>query len=156
MGIETAILIAGAATSAVSAISQGQQAKATGNYQAEQMRADADATRAEAQLEAAKIRKAGQRQRSSAIAAQAASGVKVDTGTAELINTEIIQNAEEDALTTIQSGGTRSRQMNAGAQAAQIGGKNAQRAGYMNAASTALGAGATVAKGWRTNTQKEG
>lgn len=151
MGIETAILIAGAAVSAGSAISQGQQAKATGRYQAAQIQADADATRAEAQLQAEQIRKAGQRQRSAATAAMAASGVKTDTGTAELINTEIIKNAEEDALTTIQSGGTRSRQLNAGAQSALIGGNNAAKAGYMGAATSALGAGARVSRsGWRT------
>lgn len=153
MGIETAILIAGAAVSAGSAIYQGQQQKEMGKYQAAQIQADADASQATARLEAEKIRKAGERQRSAATAAMAASGVKTDTGTAELINTEIMQNAEEDALTTIQSGGTRARQMNASAQAALIGGKNAQRAGFMNAASTALGAGAKLAKGWRTTAE---
>lgn len=155
MGIETAILIAGAAVSAGSAISQGQQAKATGQYQAAQAAADANATRASAQLEAEQIRKAGQRQRSAAVASQAAAGVKVDTGTAELINTEITQNAEQDALTTIQSGSSRARQINAGGEAALISGKNASRAGVLNATSTALSAGATIAKGWRTPGKKE-
>lgn len=156
MGIETAILIAGAAVSAGSAISQGQQAKATGQYQAAQAAADANAARASAQLEAEQIRKAGQRQRSAAMASQAAAGVKVDTGTAELINTEITQNAEQDALTTIQSGTTRSRQINAQGEAALISGKNASRAGVLNATSTALSAGATIAKGWRTPETKKG
>lgn len=149
MGIETAILIAGVAVSAGSAIYQGQQADKIGKYQAAQIQADADASRAEAQLQADQIRKAGQRQRAAATAAMAASGVKTDTGTAELINTTITEDAERDALTTIQSGGNRSRQMNASAQAARIGGKNAANAGYFNAASTALGAGSKVASGWK-------
>jgi hypothetical protein len=154
MGIETALLVVGTAISASSAISQGRQAEATGNYQAAQIQADAEAAQGEARLQAEQIRKAGQRQRSAAMSAQAASGVKVDSGTAELINTEITRNAEQDALTTIQSGGTRSRQMMAGAEAAQISGKNAGRAGYFNAASSALGAGATIAKGWRVNAKE--
>lgn len=155
MGIETALMVAGAAVSAGSAISQGRQAQATGNYQAAQAAADADAARATAQLEADKLRKAGRQQRSQAVAAQAASGVKVDTGTAELINTEITQQAEEDALTTIQSGNTRARQINAEGEAARISGNNAKKAGVLNATSTALGAGATVAKGWKTPAKKE-
>lgn len=155
MGIETALLVAGAAVSAGSAISQGQQAKATGQYQAAQAAADADAAQASAQLEAAQIRKAGQRQRSAAVASQASAGVKVDSGTAELINTEIMQNAEQDALTTIQSGTTRSRQINAQGEAALISGKNAAKAGVLNAGATALSAGSTIAKGWRTPGKKE-
>jgi hypothetical protein len=154
MGIETVLLVAGAAISAGSAISAGRQAKATGEYQAQQAAADANAARESAKLEADQIRKAGQRQRASAVAAQAAAGVKMDTGTAEIINTEITQNAEQDALTTIQSGINRSRQINAGGQASKISGDNANRAGYLNAASTALGAGSSLARGWRTTSAK--
>lgn len=150
MGIETALLIGAAAVSGVSAISQGNQAAAMGKYQQQQAEADANAAKAAAQLEAANIRKAGERQRSSARAALAASGVNVDTGTAELISTEINQNAEQDALTTIQTGVNRSRVMQAEGQAARISGNNARTAGYLNAASTALSAGATGQRtGWR-------
>ena len=150
MGIETALLIGSAVVAGGSAIMQGQQAKAMGNYQAEQARADADAAAASAKLEAANIRKAGERQRSSARAALAASGVNVDTGTAELINKEITQDAEQDALTTIQTGANRGRMINAEGQAARIAGNNAATAGYLNAASTAMSAGYTGQRsGWR-------
>ena len=150
MGIETALLIGSAVVAGGSAIMQGQQAEAMGNYQAEQARADADAAAESAKLEAANIRKAGERQRSSARAALAASGVNVDTGTAELINTEITQNAEQDALTTIQTGVSRARMINAEGQASRIAGDNAATAGFLNAASTAMSAGYTGKKsGWR-------
>ena len=150
MGIETALLIGSAVVAGGSAIMQGQQAEAMGNYQAEQARADADAAAESAKLEAANIRKAGERQRSSARAALAASGVNVDTGTAELINTEIQQNAEQDALTTIQTGVSRARMINAEGQASRIAGDNAATAGFLNAASTAMSAGYTGKKsGWR-------
>ena len=150
MGIETAILMASAGLGAVSAISQGNQAAAMGKYQAEQAAADANAARESAKLEAAQIRKAGEKQRSSARAALAASGVNVDTGTAELINTEIQQNAEQDALTTIQTGVNRSRAINAEGEAARISGRNARTAGYLNAGSTALSAFSTAQRtGWR-------
>jgi hypothetical protein len=150
MGIETALLLASAGMGAMSAISQGNQAAAMGRYQQDQAAADANAATAAAQLEAANIRKAGDRQRSSARAALAASGVNVDAGTAEQINTEIQQNAEQDALTTIQTGVNRGRVINAEGQAARIAGNNARTAGYMNAASTALSAGSTAQRtGWR-------
>lgn len=146
-----ALLLASTVVSAGSAIQQGQQAKDMGKYQAAQAQADADAAAEAAKLEAAQIRKAGERQRSSARAALAASGVNVDTGTAELINTEIQQNAEQDALTTIQNGGNRARMINAEGQMARISGRNAQTAGFLNATSTALGAGMTYgrSRGWR-------
>lgn len=150
MGIETALLLASAGMGAASAISQGNQAAAMGKYQADQAAADAEAARASAKLEADKIRAAGTKQRSSARAALAASGVNVDSGTAELINTEINQNAEQDALTTIQTGVNRSRAINAEGEASRISGKNARKAGYMNAATTALSAGSTAQRtGWR-------
>jgi hypothetical protein len=150
MGIETALLIGSAVVGGASAISQGNQAKKMGDYQAAQAQADANAAAESAKLEAANIRKAGDRQRSSARAALAASGVNVDTGTAELINTEIQQGAEQDALTTIQTGVNRARVINAEGDAARIAGKNARTAGYLNAANTALSAGYTGQRtGWR-------
>lgn len=146
----TIMLVAGAALSGMSAISQGQQAKATANYQAAQAEADADAAKGEARLQADAIRKAGQRQRSAANASLAASGVTTSEGTADLINREIDRGAEQDALTAIFSGNTRSRQLTSQAQGMRIAGSNAAKAGFMSAASTALRAGSTVASGWKS------
>jgi hypothetical protein len=143
------LMIASAAAGTVSAISQGQQAKATGKYQQEQIAADALAAQGEAELQAIEIRKAGRRQRGAAVAAQAASGVSIGSGTAELINTEIDQGAEQDALTAIFSGRNRGRQMNASGQAARISGNNQATAGYFEGANTALRAGSKL-DGWRS------
>lgn len=143
--------LAGSAISAVGAIQQGQQAKAMGNYQAEQAAADAEAARAQAQLEAGKIRTAGARQRSAAIASMASAGVDSNVGTAELINKEITSSAEEDAINAIFGGNTRSKQLNAQGQAARISGSNAAKAGFINAGSSALRAGATFGSGWRSS-----
>ena len=181
---------AGAAPSAVTAINQGkaaesegnrvaavsenqaQQSIAIGNYQKAQAEADADTARGEAALQAEQIRKAGQRQRSAAIAATAGSGTSVSDGTAELINYEIMQGAEKDALTTILSGNTRARQIIVQGQgaslsadtaaansraygtSAQISGQNAKKAGYTSAATSALKFGAQAAGGWSSTASK--
>lgn len=151
MCISASVLMAiGSGVSALGSIAQGQQAKAMGNYQAEQAAADAEAARGQAQVEAAKIRKAGERQRSSAIASMAAAGVDSNVGTAELINKEITAGAEEDALTAVFGGSTSARRLNAQGQAAKISGDNAARAGFLNAGSTALRAGSAFGKGWRS------
>lgn len=150
MGIETALLIGSAVVGGTSAIMQGNQAAKMGKYQQQQAEADANAATASAQLEAANIRKAGERQRSSARAALAASGVNVDEGTAEMISTDIQQGAEQDALTTIQTGVNRGRVMQAEGQAARIEGNNRRTAGFLNAGQTALSAGNTAYRtGWR-------
>lgn len=150
ISLTTALLAAGTAVSAIGAIQQGQQAKAMGNYQAEQAAADAEAAKGQAMVEAGKIRKAGERQRSAAIASMAAAGVDSNVGTAELINKEITSNAEEDALTAVFGGNTSARRLNAQGQAAKIQGDNAATAGFLNAAGSALKAGSTFGKGWRS------
>lgn len=145
------LAIAGSIVSGGTAIMQGQQAQAMGNYQAAQAQADADATKSAALLEAKSIRAAGKKQRSAAIAAQAASGVAIDSGTAEVINQEIDSGAEYDATMAILNGGTRSRQISAQGQAAKIGGDNAARAGFLNAGASALRAGGNfMGSGWKT------
>jgi hypothetical protein len=150
ISLTTALMAAGSAVSALGSIAQGQQAKAMGNYQAEQAAADAEAARGQAQVEAAKIRKAGERQRSSAIASMAAAGVDSNVGTAELINKEIAAGAEEDALTAVFGGNTSARRLNAQGQAAKIRGDNEATAGFLDSGSTALRAGSAFGKGWRS------
>jgi hypothetical protein len=139
------LLIAGTAVSAMSSINQGRQAAAMGNYQNAQAQADADATNGEAELQARQIRDAGKRQKSAAIAASAASGFSVDDNTAELINNQIDQGSEQDALTTILAGKNNARRLQAQGEMAKIQGKNARTAGYMSAISSGMRAG----YGWK-------
>lgn len=135
--------LAGTALSAVSAIQQGNQAKAQANsqaaqatrdaqqasvdsqhatqmglYQQRQAEADAAVQQSEAQLQARQIRTAGEKQRAAARASLAASGVTVGVGTSEIIDKEINTNAEQDALMSIYGGDTRAQQIRASGQIA--------------------------------------
>lgn len=145
--------ITAAAVGTYSAVQQGNQAKAQADYQAEQAQADANAAASQAQVEAEQIRKATLKQRAAARAAFADSGVNVDVGTAELIQSDIQQQGEQDALTTIINGRNAATKLNAQADGFQMAGSNAQTAGYFDAASTAL-SGAQSYYGWKMKTKK--
>lgn len=147
ISMAAALLIGSTAVSAMGAVQQGEQAAAMGNYQNAQAKADAEAAQGEAKLRAQQIREAGKRQKSAATAASAASGVSVSDGTAELINNQIDQGAEQDALTTILSGGNTARRIKAQGEFAKTQGENARTAGYLSA----MGVGMKAASGWRSS-----
>ena len=152
VAIPVAMAVASVAASAVSAyssIEQGKSQKKWANYQADQAQADANAEAGYAQVEAAKIREAGQRQRGQARAAMAASGIKVDEGVAININEDIAQGAEEDALNAIFGGIDRQKRGYAQASADRSRGQQASTAGKINAAGTLLNSGAQAYAGWR-------
>lgn len=149
MGIVEGALIASAVVGAGGAIYAGEQQRQTMHANADQAQADADTAAGQAQVEARKIREAAKRQRSSAAAALAASGVDVGTGTAELIQQDITDRGEQDALTTILTGDRRSRLLNREADVSRIGAGNAQTAGYIGAASSVLG-GVNSYYGWKS------
>jgi hypothetical protein len=143
----TMLVVAGTAISAGGAIQQGEQAAAMGNYQNAQAQADAEAAKGDALIQARQIREAGKRQKSAATAASAASGFSINDGTAELINNQIDQGAEQDALTAILGGNNQARRLRAQGEAARIGGENARTAGYVSA----IGSGMKAASGWKTS-----
>lgn len=143
--------LASAAVGTYSAIQQGNQAKSQADYQAAQAQADANAAAGQAEVEAAQIRKATLKQQASARAALADSGVNVDVGSAELIQSDIQQQGEQDALTTILNGNNARAKLNSQADAFQIAGSNAQTAGYLRGASTALSAFSRT-NGWKMKT----
>jgi hypothetical protein len=144
------LTVASAAIAGGSAIMQGQQAQAMGDYQNAQAQADANAAQGDAEVQAMQIREAGKRQRSAAVAAQAASGVDTGSGTAELINTEITKNSEQDAISTILSGKYRGQQLSNQGAFAKMKGDNAAMAGYASAAGTALNAGSSMYGAWKS------
>jgi hypothetical protein len=147
----TTLMLVAAGVSAGSAIYQGQQAEKMGDYQNAQAQADANAAQGDAEVQAMQIREAGKRQRSAAVAAQASSGVDIGTGTAELINTEITKNSEQDAISTILSGRYRGQQLSNQGAFSKIKGENAAMAGYASAAGTAMSAGSSAYGGWKTS-----
>lgn len=103
--------------------------------------------------EAGIIRRAGQAQAGEAKAAFAASGVKVDEGTAAEVQGQIIENSEADAFQALLEGGRRARGMQIEAAGIRARGRMARSAGAVNAYTSLLstGAGAMQAGGWRSN-----
>jgi hypothetical protein len=146
ISLATALLVGGTAFSAVGAIQQGEQAAAMGNYQNDQAKADAEAAKGAAEVQARQIRDAGKRQKSAAIAASAASGFSVSDGTAELINNQIDQGSEQDALTSILNGKHNARTLQAQGEMSKISGDNARTAGYVSA----IGSVSKAASGWKS------
>lgn len=150
--IYLAVAAAGTVVSIDAAQTQGRQAEANAKFQAAQAAADANAEKGAAQVEAERIRKAGRRQQSAAIAAAAASGVDVASPTAVKIDQQIGQNAEHDAYLTILGGGDRAARLNQGGQAALIEGRSARQAANYQSVSSLLSFAATATnygQGWK-------
>lgn len=148
MGVVAAIAaVASAAIAAGSAIHQGEVQSNYAKYQQDQAQADALAKQQAAQVEAERIRKAGQQQRSQAIAALAGSGVNVDSTTAVRIDQTIGQNANQDAFQTIANGNNQAARLNADAVGYGQQASNALTAGYVGAAGSLL-SGASRAYGY--------
>lgn len=147
-GVEI-VMLGGALLGAGAAVHQGQTQKNYNNYLAAQAEADARAEQSAARVEAERIRKAGKQQKSEAIAALAASGVDVTSGTALKIDQEIGRASSEDAFLTLAGGRDRAARLNAEAQGSRMAGSRAQTAGYLNATNTLLVAGTNSGKGWK-------
>lgn len=143
-------MAAAAAVGAYASIQSAEQQKDWNEYQGKQAEADAKAEKSAAEVQAEKIRKMARINAGEATASLAGSGVDVGEGTALNINSEIYGRAEEDAVMTIFGGADRSARGNAEAAGYRLKGSQAQQAGYLNAASTVLGAAGSTAKGWKT------
>lgn len=151
-GVEIFLLASAAASTAVAAGSQIQQArqeKKFRNFQSEQAEADAQAEREAGAVRADQIRKGYRSQQSEARSALAAGGVEVGAGTALVIDETIARRGEEDALQEILYGGRRGARLDQESVGLRMAGDNAQTSGYMGAFGTILGGGAQVAKGWK-------
>jgi hypothetical protein len=103
-----------------------------GNAAAKAANRSADSVIADSRFEAKKIRELARQNRSEADAAFSASGVDVSQGTPELIQREIARKSEMDALNTILGGERQAKALRKSGQAAKT-------AGYLGAASSALG-----------------
>jgi hypothetical protein len=145
--IGSALLAAG--TAIHSANQQAKAAEETGRNLASQAGQEQDAASAQAD----QIRKAARRQRAAAEASYAAGGVDVGVGSAITVDNEIARGGEFDALNAIISGGRGADSLTQEAAAYGKQARNAKMAGYGQAASSLLsaGAGAMKASGWRSN-----
>lgn len=141
-------LIAAAAAGTGSAIYSGQQQEKLAEYQAAQSEADANTEKQAAQIRGDKIRERAKSQAASIRASLAASGVSLDSVTANMINKDVIQGAEEDALIGINDASDAAGRLRAQAGVLRIQGRNAKIAGYAKGASSALSAYSGSQGGW--------
>lgn len=134
---------------AASSISAGVAAAEAGYTQKALDEVDARANLAAAQYNALQVRRARRATQGSARAAYAASGVKVDTGTAGAVVNDIAARGEQDVYQTLLEGGqVAERLRQRGAQAADIG-KQQQTASLINAGSALASGYAQYKKGWK-------
>jgi hypothetical protein len=136
----TTILIGSTAMQAVGQIQQGNAANSQAQYEAGQLAMSAGQEMDAAKQKAKIIRRQTEAQRSAAVAAQAASGVKIGEGSALEAERAIVTAGEEDAFMTLLTGQRRYDQLAQQAAMTRRAGVNAQYGGYMNAAGTVLNA----------------
>lgn len=142
--------LVGTILSAASKVQEGRNNKAWANYQAEQLAADQAANEGAARVHANNIISLGDRQRSAARAAAAASGVDVGEGSPVLIDQTIGQNAQHDAFMTLLDAQNAGRRSLAEQQGLRIQGNQSQQAGYIGAGTSLLSAyGNAQQSAWR-------
>lgn len=139
-GLET-LMLASAATSAVGTVMQGQSARARAEAEAGIDELQAAQTQDAARQHAQRIRRAAQAERGAARAQLAASGVKVDEGSALEIDRQILKTSEEDAFMALLNGDRAAQQLRSRAAMSRMGGRAATRNAWLGATSTLIGAG---------------
>lgn len=147
MAVTTGTMLAiSAAVSMAGQLAQGIAAKRAGDAQARQDENIAAQQRDQALQEAERIRRAGERTQGAARAQLAASGIRVDSGSALLIDEEIGYESELDAQNTLLTGERGARASQYSASVARARGSNALTGSILSAVGT--GAGAAL-QGWK-------
>lgn len=131
--------LAGAATSAVGAISQGDRTKQMEGYNAKVAENNAGASAMQSKLNAQQIAIQTNRQVGMQRAAMSASGFDANTGTFSDVTTDTKQRGELSRLSTIYSGRLQSNTQSSQANLDIFAGQNAQSAGEIGAGSSILG-----------------
>lgn len=143
MCISAATMMAlSAGMSAAGMLVQGAAANRAGNAQAAIDAQQAAQQKDAAEQEAARVRKAADRTRGAARAQMAASGIRVDSGSALLIDEEITRDSESDAMELLLTGKRRSDSLMTSA-------RNSISAGRGAMAGSVLGAVGTGLQGWK-------
>lgn len=143
------LAVAATGLSATSSVLGGMQQSAMMKGQAAQANADADAERGAAMVRAEKIRKMAKSQAASARASLAAGGVNLDSASASLINKDIIERGEQDALTNINDATDTAGRLRAQAKSLRSAGKQAVVGGLAQAGSSVLGTYANYKNNWK-------
>lgn len=138
---------------AVSSIQQGRSAQARANMEGDRLDFQGRMEQDEAQAQAARIRREGTQARGAVLGAVAASGVKVGEGSALDAERQVMQDYTQDEYMAILTGDRRALGLKLNADSTRRAGRDAKRAGYINAATSLLSSGAQgmKASGWRSN-----
>lgn len=127
----TALIVGGQIKSGLDSRKMGKAQQALSNQQADE---EIDSARGEAEV----IRRNTETARGSAVAGQAASGVKVGEGSALEVERQILRLGEQDALMTILTGERRARALRAGGALQAKAGSNALTNSLLGAGGTLL------------------
>lgn len=141
----------GTAFSAISAISSGNAAKASGNYNAALYERNAQIAQQQAAVDEARQRRLATMRAGSNRAAVGASGIQVDGSPLDILESNAAQE-ELDALMIRWNGQNAADSARASGALARAQGENAQRAGYMQAGSAILLGGAKAFGGTGSTT----
>jgi hypothetical protein len=137
VGVETALIVA-AAASAASAAYSGYTQNRNAKFQAKVQEQQANTERQAGELRAEQLRERAKRVAASFRAAGGVSGASLNSETYNLINKDIVQRGEEDAQVTINDANDQASLLRAQAQGLRYQGRNAQTAGLINASSSAI------------------
>jgi len=148
-GLEVALL-AGTALSATGTLMQGYQNQKFMEFQAAQDEQAAKAELAAADIEAQQIRKAMKSQIGAARAAYGASGVSADSGTPLVVERDITEGGESDAMLALLGGRQRSGALRAQASYGRAGAGASMLGAGISAGGTLLQGGYQAGKGWKT------
>lgn len=163
LAISTGLSVVGQLQQGKAQAAAANQNAANADFQAGQLNRQAELDRIQGEREtvaaaeeAKRIRKAGDKQSAAARAQLAASGVRVDSGSAININEDITGGAESDAMNTLLTGERRAKAYRTSADETDRSATQARSSasGYRTAASNArtsslISAGTTALTGWR-------
>ena len=149
MGAFMAVLgIGGAGLGAYGQYSAGQQAEAVGKYNAAIERQKAQLVEQASASETTRAHQAARRLKGSQMAAFAASGAELSSGTPLLVMAEQAGAMEMDILEQRRTRAIEAQGLRSQATMMEFEGKQAKRAGTMSAFTTLLGGGASAGAGY--------
>jgi hypothetical protein len=139
----TVLTVAGTAFSAISAISQGNAARASGDYNSALYAQNAEVTRQKAQMDENRARRLATQRAGANVAAVGASGIDLSGSALDVLESNAAQE-ELDALIIRWNGTTASQSLEAQGSLSRAQGRSAQRQGYIGAGASILLGGAKL------------
>lgn len=147
-GLEIVALL-GTALSAGGAVYQAQETKKAAVEQENAALFEAKQEKSAAEIYAERIRRQRRAAQGEATAALAASGVKVGTGTALDIDSQIANDSAMDAYLTLMGGTNNAGRITSQARINTKAMNQQATAGYLGAAGSVLGGAGQMASGWK-------